>query len=455
MAQRVASVVVGSGSSQKLNPGDFNPPKGKIMKAMICKLTVPINNTTGGALATGLSAANKVLLLNNFLFNVAFGANQERKPYVATTATRMRLLARDAFNSEIEGWTADSAAGTGTGLERNLPNAATTNVIFYLPIPLGQNCAPADEEQHIFGMGRTQQKSLEIEIRRTSDAIAANIVVNGNVTVEFYPHYESCKGDVVGLVPYYREVSSQAEDVTLDFDGLPLLVTERTAASHLATTLTNVSLWIDGEVIHDQIDAKEVLREYADDWRLSTAGLITDVETVLYKPALDSTLRFMQTGRVRIRQNVKSLTTIALSIVFVPYFTPTEIDKDIVAYGTWKGGKLIRAANADLYRGLQIPKRTQGLPAYVLYDADERERQSLPGLEWASGMSQPVVKVPGAILGAAQSRISAFKAAGESSSASNVAKELAAIIPGSITDGRGARGEFSARLAAVSSVLGQ
>lgn len=452
MAKKVATLEIGSGQTKKLNPKDYNPPKGRIMKHMICKVTAPVANTTGGNLASGLSAARKTALLNCFLINVGFGKNQERKPYIAVTGSRMRNLARDAINSEIEGYGATSADGS-TGMERSIANSATENVVFYLPIPFSHGSIRRDE-QHLLGMGRTQQRSLEIEIKRVSDTIDTGVALSGTVTVEFYPQYESCKGDVVGLVPFYRETTVSADDATLDNDGLPLLMTERTAA-HASSSLTNISVWIDGEEIHDQVHSKELQREFADDWRQASAGLITDVDTVLYKVPLNASLRFLQTGRPRFRQNVKNLTNAALSLWYVPYFTPGEIDQDVVAYGELKGGKLIRAASAGLFQGLQVPKRTQGLPAYVLYDADERERASYPGLEWAAGMSTPSVKIPGAILGAAQSKAAAFKAAGETSSASNVAKELAAIIPGGTTDGRGARGEFSPRLAAVSSVLGQ
>lgn len=451
MAKKVATLEIGSGQTKKLNPKDYNPPKGRIAKHMIAKFTVPVANATGGALASGLSAARKLAVLNAFLFNVGFGKNQERKPYVATTGSRMRNLARDAINSEIEGWGATSADGS-TGMERALPDATTTNVVFYLPIPLSHGSIRRDE-QHLFGMGRTQQRSMEIEVKRVSDAIDTGLTISGNVTVEFYPQYESCKGDVVGLVPFYRETTVAADDATLDNDGLPLLLTERTAA-HASSSLTNVSVWVDGEEIHDQVHSKELQREFADDWRQSSAGLITDVDTVLYKVPLNASLRFLQTGRMRFRQNVKNLTNAALALWYVPYFSPDEIDGDVVQYGELKGGKLIRAASAGLFQGIAVPKRTQGLPAYVLYDADERERASYPGLEWAQGMSKPLVKIPGAILGAAQSKKAAFKTAGEDSSASNVVKELAAIIPGGTTDGRGARGEFSPRLAAVSGLMG-
>jgi len=441
MTKKIGSLTLATvGISDKVKQGQLEIAKGKLMKALICKMTIPVQNTTGGNAA--LSDAQKQALLDLFEMNFMFGQGKEFQPYVSQRLSRIHKEARRAFNSEIEGYT-----DTTTGLGQTITNGATANCVVYLPIPTGFLWDLPATERHLFGIGRSQAKTVEFELKRLSSTIAANWAVNGTVTVELYPHYDSCKGDVWGLVPHYKERDETNDTVVFaSEDGLPLEVRERTA-THAATALTNVSVWVDDEEIHDQVGPAEIIRELNDDCLLAAAGLITDRETILMKPLAGTSLRWLQTGKVKVKQNKKDLATIKLGLLYVPIVGDDVLQKQIQAVaGAKYRAKPIKAASAALFQGLDLPTRTQALPAFVIYDTDDREYQQLPGYTASPNGPAPVLAVPETLVAMAKGKAGRHADAGEKAVADKVAKDLTAMVPGGVANGRGGMGNVYASI---------
>lgn len=428
-----------TGAIKTMKAGDFNPPKGKRCVAMGLKVTAPIANSSGGAVT--LSDAEKQALLDLFEFNVAFGPGLKQKPYTSQRGSRIHREARHAFNSEIEGYT-----DTSTGLQRSLPNAATTNVTFTLPLPLGYLWFIPENQRHLFGMGRSQCRSLQIDIKRVSDTVKAGVVLTGTVSVDFFPQYESCNGDVNGLVPHYFETDSELIEFTVGEDGLPLRLSERTAV-HASSSLTSYSVSIDDEEMHSQVSPADSIRELMDDCFLSSAGILTDRETVLWQCASGANLRWLQTGKVKFRQDTKNLTSAKMGLLYIPYIDLALTNK-IVSQAADLRSKAVRGASAGLFAGLGLSKRTMGLPAFALYDSNDREFESMPGPVAKPGGGTPDLRVPESFLKMAKGRFAAHDSVGEAAAAENVSRELAAVIPGGVVNGRGGTGTVFSQIRA-------
>lgn len=426
-------------SQDKLNQGQLVGPANRILKGLRLIITAGVNNTTGGALTAGLIEANKLAMLRCLEFNVAWGKNRVHRVFQTVDGDRIRREFRFAYGTEVEGWN-----NAVDGLTRNMPNAAVTPIRFTLVIPLGRQWRLVKQLQKLFGMGQTQQQTLEVEVRRVSNAIAANIVLDAAtpVSIAMEPDYEACNGDVVGLVPEYRQLELAKDRISFDIDGLPLRLSERSFAAD-ASTLANVNVEIDDDVFIDQRPARSITEVWRDDPLETVASFIGDQETVLYQPRIDSELSELNTGVMKFAQNgTRVIATPLLSLLIVPYFTADEVKEDVAHLANTKDATVL-ASSADLWAGMAASKRHQGLPAYKLHTTSEREFKSRPGLAAAVG-GKAQLYVPPVVVNAARSQRARFAAEGDDKGAANVVAELAAIVPGAVPGGRGfSRGESS------------
>lgn len=447
--KRIHTLMIASGSQDQLRQGQFTPPKGKLLKGLICKIAAPVKNATGGAVA-GLSDAQKQELLNCLEFTVTFGASKYRKPYASERGPRIHREARFAYNSEIEGY---SDATTGMG--RNFANGATTTATFYLPIPLGRMQCVLPDERKLFGLGRTQCRTLEVEVKRVKDSLGtANLDIDPaqNLTIQLFPDYDSCQGDVHGLVPHWFRRTETNDEINFSEDGLVLRVSELSAIQ-LACALTNFDLKVDDEAYAEGLAIAEITRQLNDDDAVSTAGLLVDRETVLYQARYDEPLRFRPTGHVRFRQNVKDIAQANIGVLFVPYDTEEQIKTEVQATADKFREKTVRAANLFLQTGLSLPKRVQGLPFWQNFDLDDVEYERAPGWVATPGQTEPVLTVPESFLAVATSKARIHEKAGETKALSNVQKETAALIPGAIKGGRGTSAGFSPIINRISQLV--
>jgi hypothetical protein len=446
--KRIHTLQIGSGSQDTLRQGQFVPPKGKLLKGMICKIFFPMKNATGGAVV--MTDAQKQLLLNNLEFNVWFGVAKHRQPFKSERGVRVHREARFAYDSEIEGYT-----DATTGLSKSLPNAATTQVVLYLPIPLGRMQGLLPEERKLFGMGRSQCRTLEIEVKRVADNFGtANLDIDPaqNLSIQLYPDYDSCQGDVHGLVPHWVRRAETNDEITFSEDGLVLRLSELSAIQS-ASVLTNFDVSVDEEKSADGLAIAEITRMLNDDDAVSSAGLLTDRETVLYQARYDDPLRFRPTGNTKFRQNVKDLATAQLGMLYVPYDSETQVKSEVQGVADKIREKTILATNAFLQVALSLPKRVQGLPFWQHFDQDDSEFERAPGWTATPGQTEPVLTVPKSFAEIARSKAKLHDVNDEKKAANNVAKEAATLVPGSIKGGRGTREGFSPIINRISQLV--
>lgn len=451
MKRAQSLTLTGAGSKQQLTRGNYQNDKGRLLKAMRCKFTVPINNTTGGALATGLTDAQRQTLLDLFTFWVSYGKDGYLKPFDGQLGSRIHREARFAFGSEIEGYT-----DTSTGLMRNLPNVTTTNVTFYLPVPLGFLWLLESKDSRLLGMGRSQSKTLQIEVQLSALAIAANIAINGNVTVEMFPQTDSCKGDPWGAVPFYRQ-NDTANDEIEGPEGLILRISERSAV-HASSVLTSINVSVDGESIHEAVSPQDTITEYNDCAYATAAGSLVDRETVLYviAPGAPGTnLADLPAGKPKVKQVVKNLATFLASYLYLPVITESDIQSMLdVSASSLGRGKELKAASLRIVRGVPGAARLDAFMGSILFDRDDREFEQFPGFAQSPGESTMRLMVPDALRERASRAYKGHMAAGEQKAAAEIVKNLASAVPGAVSGARGFSRGGSKVLDRVSQLFG-
>lgn len=449
MAKKFASLLLATlGASDFIERGELKPDKGEKVMGVVLKMAIPINNTTGGALATGLSAAQKLALLDCFRISMSYGKDgQFATPFESRSLREMRRFARICYASELEGYN-----DTSTGLMRNLPNAATTTCTLYVMIPTGKLWAFDGRERNALGMGRSQTQTVRLELRRVSDTIAANIAINGSVTAETILDTASCKGDPWCVIPQYFRTDDSKEEIVLP-DGLPLHLEEGSNV-HASSALTNFSLRIDDQFIHRLVSAQESIREQADAARLPAAGLLTDETTVLYS-AVDGEKNFadLPTGKMVFRQEgTKQIATAQLFYAYIPAVETDRVANEVKATAVSIRGKPLLAVSENAIDSLGLPQRLAPFVPFRLVDRDDAEFERFPGLyaDDGSDTMKAVPHVPSGLADAAKQRYASHMARGEAKAAAKVVDELTAAIPGSITNGRGfSRGTSSVRAEVV------
>lgn len=437
MAKKPISLSLPSdGSNDSVPRGDIDIPKGAACKGLRLKVTIPINNTSGGAVT--LSDAQKQTLLACFIGTVTFGPRGTLKPYVAALWTVFNRACRWLYGTEIEGYT-----DTSTGLQRSLPNSATTNVTCYLVIPLGYFWKLY--RGGLLALGRTQMRTLQLDVRRTSSAILANVVISGTVTIDVMPDLVPCKGDPVSPGIFYEEVDDARKTVELS-EGMPFVVEERTA-THASSTLSNFTLKIDDLEVHDQVSPAEAITEQNDIPNYPAEAAPTDRTTHLYTIQSQggaAELKDLPTGKPKITQNVKDLATIKLSQFYVPIQSPEDVSAMMeFAVGKKGRGKTVRGVSTQLTEDLKLGRHQAFVAPYNLVDQDADEFERFPGPVAEAGKKVDVA-IPNTVIDAARARIAKHRANGETKAAENVVAELAATIPGGVQSARGfKRGDTS------------
>jgi hypothetical protein len=449
MKRALTLVLTGANSKQQLTRGNLNLDKGKKAMGVYLKMTVPIANATGGALASGLSDARRQLLFAAFTLWANYGRDGRHKPFEGLDLRRIHRLARFCLGSEIEGY-----SDTSTGLARNLPDAATTNVVFYMFVPLGFLWMLQPQEARLFGMGRSQAKSLQLEIQQTTTAIDTGITIGGNVTVEVIPATESTKGDPWGAVPHWAQNDTTNDEIEGP-EGLPLLVTERTAV-HASSSLTSINVKIDEEVIHEAMSPQDTIVQYNDQAFATSAGSLTDRETVLYAvgPSAAGTLADLPTGKPSIKQVVKNLSTFLAGYFYLPTITDNDVEQALLFVTQESRKKEVKATAIRAVRGGKAPARVDASLGFIVLDKDDSEWEQVPGFAMKPGESKMRLVVPEALRIRAQKTLQAHRAEGESKAAEKVVEALAAAVPGSVPGARGFSRGGSAVLERVAQALG-
>lgn len=421
----------GANTNITFERGSVQIDAGKKAVALLLKMTVPVKNTTGGALA--LSDANRQLLFSLFLITLTVGMKSKvlQQPFVAQDLRRVHHAAREFLNDEIKGYT-DSTNGLATSMANN----ATTNLVFYMPIPTGVAWFLQGKFRNMWGMGPSQCLLTELLIRQTGTAIAAGWDINGNPTVELEPYVVPAKGDQWTPLPVYEEKNEVNKVLQLP-PGLPLYLHEKTQVQ-ASDPLTNVSVKFDDYKVFSQLPAADRAAGIENAWQLLAAGYVSDRETVIVEQT-DGETPFdrMLTGAPTLVQDTKDLTTFQAAYGYVPVLDPASLAEhiDYVA-------KNIRQANvkavsyADLNK-LDIPDCLRPFVPMVLVGEQDKEFEQYAGLVGYVDDTPPKVVVPETLLKRAQSAAAQHAASGEKLAAADVQKRVAAMVPGAAENARG------------------
>ena len=439
MRKHSTLTLTGVGTTDKLERGKLELEKGKKAMGVRFKATIPIKNLSGGALA--MTASQRKLMLANLMLNY-FNCGKDgrfQQPYQNVDFARLRKEAKRAYGTELEGWDDSS-----TGLAKSLAAGATGLLVFYPIIPTGKLWWLQGREKNLFGMGRSQCRSVEFELKRAAKAIDANFEIpdGSNATFEVIPDDVSCKGDPWSVIPEYLELDEVDKFAKLP-DGLHLAIIERNAV-HASSVLTNIDLDMDEEKIHQGVSAAEIIIPTLDASAMPAAALLTDEETLLYTPGDgEKRLKDLPTGVPKVTQNVKDLPTIKLGTVFFPVLDDSKWVAAVDHVARLRK-KDIRAISLVDREGLDIPHRMRFAMPVVMVDRDDREFEECPGYVGGPDLAKAQLTVPEGVLERAKGLYALHKAKGEDKAASHVVKTLAAAAsPSAVQSGRGFRNGFS------------
>lgn len=438
MAKKPISISLPTdGSNASVTRGMIDIAKGQGCVGLRLKMTVPLTNTSGGAVT--LTDAQKQLVLANFLFTLNHGPQGKSKLYTANDGRVINRSMRRLYGSEIEGY-----VDTSTGLQRSLPNSATTSVTFFLVVPFGRFWKLWNPDQ--LAAGRTQMRTMQLDVRRLGSVVILSGVVLGSTTsIDIMPDCVPTKGDPVSPLIAYEEVDDAAKTIQLS-EGIPFAVEERNAA-HAATALTNFSLKIDDLEIHDQVTPAESITEQNDVPNYPAEASPTDRVTDLYTVGCQggtADLAKLPTGRPTFTQNVKDIATAKLSQLYVPIPSPTEV-ADMMTWASSKAArsKRLKGVSKNLSDKLGLGANSAFAAPYNLVDEDNDDFERFPGPVATQGM-KPEVAIPNSVLDIVKARHALHKSHGEHAAAENTLHELAASIPGGVQSARGfKRGDVS------------
>jgi hypothetical protein len=431
------------GTAQKVKRGTFELPKGKLMPHLLCKLTIPLRNETGGAVT--LSEEQRKALLSRFSATMTHGAGGHRKPYNAITLDKLRNLARFALGQDFAGF-----ADTSTGLARELPNGATTSVEVWAAFPTG-GLHQLRGRKVWMGVGRSQASTVEIDLKYDTATIIPSVTINGHVVAECVPYTISAKGDRASYFPEYVELVEKDLIARLP-EGLPLLLAEL-SAPHASSQLSNLALHIDGEVVHDNVSAADALVEYEGNPELTGEASITDEVTVLYGVGPGVEWRDLPTGAPRFEQLKKDLGEASLGYYFVPVVPDDKVRADCAEFAKFRN-KMLRCSSVATVEGLDLPDRLRFATPWLNLDGDDEEFERVPGLLAVPGSRVVAESIPPSVLEAARAQLRIFTAGGETKRKERVYRQVAAAMPGSVPAARGYSAGNSRPLTEVRRMLG-
>lgn len=409
--------------------GRIELEKGRAMYALGLKFSFTLANAAVGAKT--LSDAEKQTFLDGFRITLSYGKSGRRKPFNSIKLSRLQRISRETLRAEWEGY-----ANTTTGLGTEIAGSGSQAMVFYAMIPTA-GFRKDKGARRLFGVGRTQASTMQLEVRRDADGVPADVTISGNVTAELVPFEDSAPFDRWFYLPEWIEQDETGKVAYLP-EGLPILVTERTAV-HASSALTDFGLQIDNQLIHDKVSAAEALIEYqnqpTDEYNAEADT--SNRETLLYVTTAGASFEDLPTGKVRFEQFKKDLGTTLLGALIQPIPTEDEVRDDIAEAASSKGrNKVIRGTSLAEIFGYQVPARLHPYVAFALLDTDDQEFQRYPGLISENGAPASVF-LPASIVDTARALVSAHDARGEHLAAENVIRQVALAIPGAVQGARG------------------
>ena len=423
-----SGALVAGGAGINMPAGTIDLLPGKCAPELEVKLTIGLANASGGAVV--LTDAEKRLLLKNF--GATLKVREKEIPINNKTADVIQDLGRALLKARPRAY-ADST----DGLSRSLPDGATTSVEVGLRIPTGRNRRIRQFARNV-GMGKTQAAAVQMEVRQNAAVAFKTGVTIASATFEIRAVEESCVGDPWVPLPEIVEKTETSRDVKLDNPGL-LLVVQETTAVHLSTSLAELSVMVDGEIIADRTDAEAFLEDALTDTELPTAADLSDVVTVLHQlPGavdLETDPQSVYTGTFRLLDPSNQLATKNIRAFIVPLPDAAywrEVHKYVAAKNP---GKFLRSPMLYAILGLdgRVHDRFQPYLGAVFFQAGERQAEQFASLEGASGQEpQPFVPEHVKAMAAAAKQLPTVMQ-------ERVLGQIASSAPGAVENSRGGK----------------
>lgn len=433
-----------NGQVQKIRKGDFRIPKGKLAQLVLLKFVVGITKSDAGT--TTLSAAQKLALLDSFKLMLKYGAEGKRIPYNGISLKKVRTLGLEFAQQEPRLYS-DATDGLG----KTIAASTTTNVTFYAVVPTG--IMAKLKNNPMIGIGPSQGKSVELELRRDDQTIAANLTISATCTVDVVPECTPCNGDRFCYLPEYGERTESNNEQVLP-DGLPHLVMETTAV-HASTSLTDLDSQVGDELITRQASPTDIKQQLVNAPGYVSGNDVAAINTVLYAVPTGAELEQLPSGPYKFRNPSRNLTSYALAYVISPVVPDTEVAADI-QFVADKRSKSVQGSTAwavdTAWQGL--PKRLRTFSPVLLSDSDDKEFYNFAGQRADPSGRGAYIAIPKAVGEAAAGAAARRAAAGEGPAAGAVVKSVATQIPGASSHGSGlAKGGMTRAVAAVADAV--
>jgi hypothetical protein len=430
----ISKSIQGVGGNLTFERNTIEVQDGRRCIGLVLKMTLPVKNTTGGALA--LSDANRQLLLALFTINVTLGMKSKvlQLPYQNVTLARIHHLARETMNKEQKGY-ADSTNGLATSMANN----ATTNEVFYLTIPTGILWSLFGDYRDLWGMGPTQAKMLEVFIKCTGSNIAAGWDLNlGTATFELAPVVVDADGDIWSPLYVYEEKDEVNKTLSLP-PGLLLSLHERTQVQ-ASDPLTNLSFSIGNQKMFQLLAAADRAWGFEEAPLLTSAGYPSDRETVIYE-VTDGEVSFedMRVGEPKLTQDTKDLATFKAGVFYVPVLDANSIAAhvDYIAKSI-KKAKTKAVSMADVTH-MHIPDELRPFVPFYLFTEEDPRFEQFAGLVGYVDDTPPQVAVPKSMLARLKTVEADLRKHGEDAAADNLVKRVALQVPGAVEGVAGLR----------------
>jgi hypothetical protein len=421
----------GVGTNATLERGKLELGKGRLMKGIRLIMRILITNTSGGTVT--LTDAQRQNLLAGYSLTLSYGRNNRRKPYNSMPLTRLQRIARYMLGSEWEGY-----GNTTTGLGRAMATGATHEVKLHVVVPTGYAWFLGQHGKFL-GVGRTQAKTMALFLERKADTLPAGLAVSGNVTFEVVPD-EAVRPapDTWWYLPEWAE-QDETDKVAKAPAGLPLYWAER-SATLAASLITDMAMKFieDEDELHRGVSALEAYAQALYDIpNVPAEADLSDRETPLYIIPPGTELRELVAGTLRFEQVTKTLGTAALGLLYVPLPGDSEVREDVQdAAGKNGRNKTLRAVNAAVALGLELPEHLYGFMPFYLYDQQDEGYERFPG--HVSDGSQPGdVYVPQSAIERARAMLDLYRMKGEAKLAEGVIRQVSLAVPGAAQDTRG------------------
>lgn len=415
----------GANITQSIAKGKIVVNKGKRLPWLELEMACTLANSGSTA---ALTLAQALAFLAAFSITIRYGT-KGRLVFSNTLFTKIRILSRYMLGC---GWPGvDDAAATVSGLRTSVTGSGTQAVKWYVQIPLGY-CWLDDQFKDISGVGSYQASTMSIDISRGADVLPSGFTVSGGgVTAQLVMPERPCAFEIWERIPELKE-SNESNNIATVNGGLPYLVAE-TSATSTASSLTNVSVRVAGETIHDQVNAQEIATQYTSDPELTALANVSADWTVLLAYDTRDRLREMPSGGVEIQQNVKDLSSMAL----LHYYRPSISEQDIYDE-VWDAAKNlhreVRAVNyTEAIGQADTPDSVAAFMPLALMTGSEADAKNLPSIR-ATENSAPAPYLPPSLKNAVYTAARNNQASGNQGAATHQVARIVARIPGGNPD---------------------